>query len=91
MATLNLRNIHSKFANIFVDREGFLISFSLNNNGLSLVTSFRLNHKFRLNEDSIYIDEKVFDAFLGSLTHTIGQSPICDGVSKQWLLKPRKL
>ena len=32
------------------------------------------------------IDEEVCDAQSGDLIHTIGQSPICDGASKQWLL-----
>ena len=41
---------------------------------------------FQLSEDFIFIDEEVYDAQSGDLIHTIGQSPICDRASKQWLL-----
>ena len=34
----------------------------------------------------MFIDEDVYDANSGDLTHTIGQSPVCDGGSKRWLL-----
>jgi hypothetical protein len=34
----------------------------------------------------MFIDEEVYDAQSGDLIHTIGQSPVCDGDTKQWLL-----
>jgi hypothetical protein len=70
MVALNLSNSHSKFNIICADGEGVLISFSLGNNGLALVASFRLS--FLLNEDFMYIDEDVFDALSRVLIHTIG-------------------
>jgi hypothetical protein len=39
-----------------------------------------------MSEDFMFIDEEVYDAQSGDLIHTIGQSPACDGPSKQWLL-----
>jgi hypothetical protein len=39
-----------------------------------------------MSEDFMFIDEEVYDAQSGDLIHTIGQSPVCDGASKQWLL-----
>jgi hypothetical protein len=81
-------NTHSRFVVIYADGEGVPISFLLENDGLALVTSLRLILKFWLSEDFMYIDEEVFDAHLGDLIHTIGQSLICDGDSKKWLLKP---
>jgi hypothetical protein len=39
-----------------------------------------------MSEDFIFIDEEVYDAQPGDLIHTIGQSLVCDGASKQWLL-----
>jgi hypothetical protein len=38
----------------------------------------------------MYIDVEVFDAFSRNLTHTIGQSSICERDLKQWLFKPER-
>jgi hypothetical protein len=87
MAPLNLANTHTRFAVIYVEGEGVPISFPLGNDELTLVTSFRLSLRFGLTEKFIYVDEEVYDAYSGDLMYTIGQSPECDGDSKQWLLK----
>jgi hypothetical protein len=39
-----------------------------------------------LSEEFMYIDEEVYDAQSGELSQTIGQSLVCDGHTKQWLL-----
>jgi hypothetical protein len=39
-----------------------------------------------MSEDFMFIDEEVYDAQSGDLIHTISQSLVCDGASKQWLL-----
>jgi hypothetical protein len=39
-----------------------------------------------MSEDFMFIDEEVYNAQSGHLIHTIGQSPVCDGDTKQWLL-----
>jgi hypothetical protein len=36
----------------------------------------------------MFIDEEVYDALSRNLINTIEQSPVCDGDSKQWLLRP---
>jgi hypothetical protein len=69
---------------IYSDREGVPISFPLGNDGVALVTSLRLSLRFEMSEDFIFIDEEIYDAQSGDLIHTIGQSPICDGDTKQW-------
>ena len=38
----------------------------------------------------MFIDEEDFDAQSRNLIHTIGQSPVCDRASKQWLLNARQ-
>jgi hypothetical protein len=88
MATLQLRDTLSKFVVIFADIEGVPVSFPIGNDGLALVTSLRLSLRFRLSEEFMYIDEEVFDAHSGELIHTIGHSPVSEGDSKHWLLKP---
>jgi hypothetical protein len=60
----------------------------MGNDGFALVTSLRLSLRFQFNEEFMFIDEEVFDAHSGDLIHTIGQSPVSDRSSKQWLLKP---
>jgi hypothetical protein len=84
---LNLGNTYSRFTIIYIDGEGVPISFPLGNDRLALITSLKLNLRFWLSEDFMYMDEEVFDANSGDLIHTIGQSPICDKDSKHWLLK----
>jgi hypothetical protein len=87
MAAVNSGDTHSRFAVIYVNGEGVPASFSLGNDGLACVTSLRLSFKFRMNEDFMFIDEEVFDAFSRNLVNKIEQSPICDKDSKQWLLR----
>jgi hypothetical protein len=85
MASLNLDDTHSRFAIVFANVEGVLVSFSLGRDGLAVVTSLRLSLRFQMSEDFMFIDEEVYDVQSGDLIHTIGQSPVCDGNTKQWL------
>jgi hypothetical protein len=87
MAALNLGDTHFGFVVVYAEAEGVPISFFSSNDGLVLVTSLRLSLRFRLTKDFIYVDEEDYDAYSGDLIYTIGQSPECDGDSKQWLLK----
>jgi hypothetical protein len=77
---------HPRFAVIYSEVDGVPISFPLGNDGVALVTSLRLSLRFQMSEEFMFIDEEVYDAHSSDLIHTIGQSPICDGVSKHWLL-----
>jgi hypothetical protein len=38
----------------------------------------------------MYLDEEVYDSQSGNLINTIEQSLICDGDSKEWLLRPKR-
>ena len=86
MASSNPSETHPMLAVIYLDGVGVPISFPLGTNGVAHVTSLRLSLRFQLSEDFMFIDEDVYDANSGDLTHTIGQSPVCDGGSKHWLL-----
>ena len=86
MDTQILCDTHLRMVVIYYDREGVLISFLLGNDGVALVTSLRLSLRFQMNEDFIFIDEEVYDAQSEDLIHTFGQSLVCDGDTKQWLL-----
>jgi hypothetical protein len=70
MVALNDDNNHSRFVVIYVDGDGVPISFPLGNDGLALVTSFRLSLRFRLSEDFMIVDEEVYDALSRDLINT---------------------
>ena len=38
----------------------------------------------------MFLDKEVYDTFSRNLINTIEQSWVCDGDSKEWLLRPRK-
>jgi hypothetical protein len=86
MASHSPCDIHNRLAVIYCDNEGIPISFMLGNDEVALVTSLRLSLRFQMSEDFMFIDEEVYDAQSRDFIHTIGQSPVCDGDSKQWLL-----
>jgi hypothetical protein len=90
MVALNDGNSHSRYAIIYADGDGVLVSFPLGNDGLACVTSLRLSLRFRFSEDFMFVDEEVYDALSGCLINTIEQPPVCDGDSKHWLLKHGK-
>jgi hypothetical protein len=90
MAAHNSPNTHSRFAVIYCEVGGVPISFPLGIDRVAHVTSLRLNLRFQMSEDFMFIDEEVYDAQSGDLIHTIGQSPVFDGASKQWLLNARR-
>jgi hypothetical protein len=71
---------------IYLDGVGVPISFLLGSDGVAHVTSLRLSLRFQMSEEIMFIDEEVYDAESGDLIHTIGQSSVSDGASKQWLL-----
>ena len=68
---LNDGSSHSSFAVISADGDGVPLSFPLGNDGLAYVTSLRLNLRFWLSEDFIFVDEEVYDALSGDLINTI--------------------
>jgi hypothetical protein len=38
----------------------------------------------------MFIDDEIYDVLSRDLVQTIKQSPVCDGDSKQWLLRPSR-
>jgi hypothetical protein len=83
MAAHNPCETHPRFVVIYSEVERVPISFPLGTDGVALVTFLRLSLKFQMSEDFMFIDEEVYDAQSGDLIHTIGQSLVCDGASKQ--------
>jgi hypothetical protein len=90
MATQIPCDTHLRMAVIYSNGEGVPISFLLGNDGVALITSLRLSLRFQMSEDFMFIDEEVYDAQSEDLIHTIGQSPVCNGDTKQWLLNARR-
>jgi hypothetical protein len=86
MASHNPCDTHPRLVHIYSNAGRVPISFLLGNDEVALVTSIRLSLRFQMSEDFMFIDEEVYDAQSGDLIHTIGQSPVCDGDTKQWLL-----
>jgi hypothetical protein len=90
MAVLNHSDMYPSYVVIHADGQGAPLSFPLRNDGLVRVTSLRLSLRFGLSEDFMFLDEEVYDSQSGNLINTIEQSPVCDGDSKEWLLRPGK-
>jgi hypothetical protein len=86
MASNNPCDTHPRLIHIYSNVGGVPISFPLGNDEVALVNSIRLSLRFQMSEDFMFIDEEVYDAQSRDLIHTIGQSPVCDGDTKQWLL-----
>ena len=86
MASPNPCEIHPMLAIIYLEGVGIPISFPLGSDGVAHVTSLRLNLRFQMSEDFIFIDEEVYDIQSEDLIHTICKSLVCHGDTKQWLL-----
>jgi hypothetical protein len=88
MAALNPGDTYPSYVVIHADSEVVPLSFSLRNDGQVRVTFLRLSLRFSLSEDFKFLDEEVYDTQSGNLINTIEQSPVYDGDSKEWLLRP---
>jgi hypothetical protein len=49
------------------------LTFRMQENGLAYVTSQRLSIRFGFREDTIIVDEDIFDVVMSELTHTLGR------------------
>jgi len=65
------------------------ITFPVGESGYVVVSAFRLSIRFSLSENSMHIDEEVFDVDSGELTHTLSQDPI-PGISREWHFRLNK-
>ena len=87
MATLNPGDACPSYVVVHVDDEGVPLSFPLGNDGLVRITSLRLSLRFGFSEDFMFLDDEVYDALSRDLINTIEQPLVCDGDSKEWLLR----
>jgi hypothetical protein len=85
MASLNQGYFLSKMDFNHANKGG-PISFDVGKDGIAIVILLCLSLRFRFIEDSLNIDEEVFDVDIGNLTHTIGQVLNYNNNSNHWLL-----
>ena len=77
-----------KTALIHADGHAVLVSFPPGANGFCWISGLRLSLRFHFREESIHIEEQMFDAVTGILTHTVSQFSVLNNEGKLWLLKP---
>lgn len=66
------------------------VTFPLGEDGLAMVTATTLSLRFQFREDSLYVEEEIFDSNSGDLMHALGQLPIKNAEGTFWSLKPGK-
>ena len=65
------------------------LTFRMQEDGLAYVTSQRLSIRFGFREDTIIVDEEIFDVVTSELTHTLGRvSQIDEHNNLFWSLHP---
>lgn len=57
---------------------GIPLTFRFDEHGLATVSSLRLSLRFHFKEDTINIEEEIFDDVTCKLTHTVGQLSMRD-------------
>jgi hypothetical protein len=58
---------------LYVDGERVPLTFRMEDIGLAYVTFQRLSSRFGFNEDTINVEEDIFDNVTSELTHTFGR------------------
>lgn len=86
MSLIDRPDLLSTMAFIHADGHGVPISFAVGEDGLCTVTAFRLSLRFHFQEDSMLIDQEIFDDASGDLSHTIAHNSIMNGDVKSWRL-----
>jgi hypothetical protein len=81
----SLDDLQTKFVTICMDGEGISMFFSLDDDGVAIVTSLRLSLRFQLNINSLHIDKEIFDVATEDLIYMIGQLPIMEKLSTSYL------
>ena len=64
------------------------VTFHVGEDGYALVSALTLSLRFQFREDSIHVEEEIFDLDSGNVLHAIGQSSFTNEGGKFWLLKP---
>ena len=73
---------------IHANGHAILVVFPIGADGFYWVSALRLSLRFQFRKESMHIEEQVFDAVTGNLTHTISQFSVVKDDDKLWLLKP---
>ena len=73
---------------IHADGHAILVAFPIGADGFCWVSALRLSLRFQFWEESMHIEEQVFDAVTGNLTHSVSQFSVVKDDNKLWLLKP---
>ena len=69
MASTGLPICNPKSALIHADGHAIPVAFPVGADGFCWVSALRLSLRFQFREESMHIEEKVFDAVTGNLTH----------------------
>ena len=68
---------------------GLPLTFLVDQEGYALVSCLRLSLRFNFQEDSISVEEEIFDDLTSELSHTVGQLSISDESNcRSWRLAP---
>ncbi len=74
---------------LYAQGMGIPLRFRVDDDGLATVSSLRLSLRFHFREDSISIEEEIFDDVTAEVTHTLGQPSVRDENNLlQWRLFP---
>ena len=74
---------------LYAQGMGIPLRFRVDDDGLATVSSLRLSLRFHFREDSISIEEEIFDDVTAEVTHTLGQPSVRDENNMlQWRLLP---
>ena len=76
----------------FIQADSMLVpvTFPVGEDGYALVSALTLSLRFQFREDSIHVEEEIFDLDSGNVLHAIGQLSFTNEDGKFWLLKPGK-
>ena len=73
---------------IHADGYAIPVSFPVGADGFCWVSALCLSLRFQFRKESMHIEEQVFNAVTGNLTHTVTQFSVVKDDDKLWLLKP---
>ena len=72
------------------DSHSVPITFPLGVDGCAMISSTTLSLRFQYREESLHVEEEIFDDISGELSHAVGQLSTQKEFGTFWLLKPGK-
>lgn len=66
------------------------VTFPVGDDRYATVSASSLSLGFRFREESLYVEEEIFDSTSRAFSHAIGQLSFLNNKGKFWLLKPGK-